>query len=229
MRVRTLIGLASVWTLMAVSPVVAGVTMTLIDRGTPTDGVNSANGFRAWVVHFTSDSGNINGFDLENSDRGIFGPMVQRWTSSSSNGIYDISSAVHTAQNLVPRSENFDSHLLVQTLLPGPPPFESLGTGSFPPVGSTVGGGMPSNTNDSGIGVSGTDGFIKGTYGIVGPEQATSMDFAYIVMRDGELNQLSGRVLVGTAGGMFEIVIPEPVLSVLLPLLIGHRFRRKWQ
>lgn len=231
MRINSMLGCAIASAVLTANHTHAGVTATLIDRGIPTDGTSIASGFHAWVIRVASDNGNITGIDLETDGRGIFGPMVQRWTSLSNNGIYDLKSAVGTAQNLTPNGDNFDSHLL-STPPHTIPMFasEALGSGTFPPVGSSVGGGMPENTNSSGIGVSGPDGTIRSSaFGILDPSPTLTWDLAYIVLRNGELKELSGRITIATAGGTFDVVIPEPVLTILLPLLIGQRPRRKWQ
>jgi hypothetical protein len=229
MRFISVLG-AAVWLALLASHAEAAVAVTLVDRGVPTDGSNVATGFQSWLIRLTSDSGNLNGIDLETSGHGLFGPLVQRWPSSLSDGVYDAQTAVHVAQNITPRAENFDSHLLHPTIPQGPPPpFESLGSGSFPPVGSSVGGGMPTNTNAWGIGISGPNGFIKGAFYIPGPEQGPILDLAYLVLRNGELDQLSGRVAVATPGGVFEVVIPEPQGFAFVILGAGAARLNRWR
>jgi hypothetical protein len=206
------------------SAAVAAVTATLIDQGAPSDGSITASGFTGWVIRLASDSGNITALDAY-TDGGIFGPVVQRWSSSVGDGSYDTPTVLHAARNTTATALNFDSHLLPPTdvgsfAYPAPGFNESLGSGSIPPAGSGVGGGMPLNTDSAGIGISGSDGFLTGQYLLPGIDRSAAWDLAYVVLRNGDEDHLRGRVLVATAGGNFVVQIPEPHSWLTAPVTI---------
>jgi hypothetical protein len=195
---------------MAAAPVaLAGVTAEFVNRGTPSDGVTTAVGYTGWVIHLVSDSGNISAADVSTTG-GILARMVQRWTSSLNDGVYDTRSAVNVAQNVTPSVYNFDSHLLR-----GPPPFgppvvpiedNSIGTGIT---------GFPPNDNVAGYGF-GT--YIRGAFGVPGPDQRPVLDLAYIVVRDSYTGPDFGTAVAATPGGTFVVplILPEPDAIALL-------------
>jgi hypothetical protein len=207
------------------STALAAVTVTLINRHAPFDGSTTADGFTAHVIRLTSDSGEIIAFDLSSTGHGLFGPMVQRWTSSAGDGRYDTKTVIHPAQNTSPGAMNFDSHLFPITsasfAYPDPGFDESLGSGGIPLSGGGVGGGMPLNTDFAGVGVSGLDGFMTGQYLIPGIDRSAVWDLAYVVLRNGDEALLRGQVLVATAGGNFAVQIPEPLSSLVAPILLA--------
>jgi hypothetical protein len=215
----------------------AAVGVQIINKGTPIGpGGVPANGYTGYVLRLTSDGTNITAVDawdgpdsFGQGGRGLFGPFVQRWTSSPGDGSYDIKSPYGTAKNDTPHVTNFDSHF---TVLPDPVLYfgnvynESLASGSFPPAGNAV-PGFPPNTLTAGIGVSG-DGFIGSAFGINGPAQSTSIDVAYVVLPDTSPS-FDYQMLVATVGGgIFAIQTPEPgMLSIAIPALVTMTARRR--
>lgn len=221
----------------------AAVQLQWINRGSPTQGAPTATGFTGWVARLTSDSGSINGVDLESGDRGIHLPMIQRWTDPESpdgSGDYSVRSPLGTHQNLTSSVNNFDSHflpplnnpanMLVAVMLNE----DNLISGDLPP--------FPSNTLNAAFG---QGSFLEGAYGVAGASQSTSLDVAYLVLPNNvpppswpiglTLPNAGFKAAVATAGGTFTIhymIIPEP--STLLAawagapaaVLLGRRWRR---
>src|SRR5262245_48469621 len=230
----------------------AAIVVSFINRGTPVGSGGSpvATGYTGYTLRLTSTTGNITAIDLESGDNGLFGPMVQRWTSSGGDGVYDTKTVNVTGnnENLTNSVINFDSHLLQ----PGSPKAdanyvgkinfdESLGSGAFGPSGSQV-PPFPVNGDAAGIAVSANDGYIQGAFGINGPAQSTTFDLAYIVLaNNAPIITFVGpgptppgyrlaHALVAVAGEpvqdvRFWYVVPEPGSIALLgaSLLAGLR------
>jgi hypothetical protein len=145
-----------------VGPAHGEVHVVGISRGTPVYGSTVATGYTGWVIRLVSDSGNISGIDVDTGVHGLYGPMVQRWTSSENDGLYNVMSPSHTAQNLASSAMNFDSHLLLSlgNTLPAVGWREGLGSGAFAPAGSAV-PPFGTNTNEVGFGISGRSGYSR--------------------------------------------------------------------
>src|SRR5262245_23017983 len=94
----------------------AAIVLTYVHRGTPvgSSGAPVATGYTGYTLRLTSTTGTITAVDLQSGDNGLFGPMVQRWTSSGGDGIYDTSTINLNSnnENLTNSALNFDSHLL---------------------------------------------------------------------------------------------------------------------
>jgi hypothetical protein len=239
--------------LFGVASADAAIVVTFVPRGTPIGSAGSpvATGYKGYTLRLTSTTGNITAVDLESGDRGLFGPMVQRWTSSAGDGTYDTPTVNVTGnnENLTNSVINFDSHLLQ----PGTPKAdanyigkinfgESLGSATFGPSGSQV-SPFPTNSDAAGLAVSANDGYIKGAFGINGPAQSTTFDLAYVVFADNapivpfanpQLGYREVHGLVAVAGEspqkvIFWYVVPEPGLTALLGagLVAGLRCRRR--
>lgn len=212
----------------------AAVVASWTSKGTPTNGSTVATGYTGWILTMTSDSGNIQSFDLsstQNGQNGLKGPFVQRWTASNSDGVYDTVSVTGTATNATSTINNFDSHLLGATNFVGAiDPSESLGTGGTMPPSGTALPPFPANSDSAGIGLSGLDGSIRESAGINGPVQATTLQLAYVVLPNTFTGTL-GQAQIATANGTFNVPIPgvpEPVSASLLGLgALGLVARRR--
>ncbi len=213
----------------------AAVVPVWTSMGTPvgTGGAPVATGYTGWKLTLTSDAGNIQGVDIQSGTKGLFGPMVQRWTSSGGDGVYDTKTVKGTAQNLTNNVNNFDSHLIVPAAnYVGEIGFNEDTITPIPASGLQV-LPFPANSDNAGIGVSAQDGFIKAAFGINGPAQASSLDMAYIVLGDGAAIGFRGTASVSTAGGTFQVeigppIIPEPTTLSLAGLgVLGLVARRR--
>jgi hypothetical protein len=215
-----------------------------ITRGTPLYGTTVATGYTGWVIRLLSDSGNISGIDVYTGVHGLYGPMVQRWTSWDSNGVYDQPSPSNVAQNLSDSEMNLDSHLLLReptNILGAIPWYESLGSGAFAPSGSAV-PPFGTNTQDAGFGISDRGGFIKAVTGVPGPIQSSTLDIAYLVVPSWLGAPVDGiapdalvvsRMLVATQQGTFPAAfswVPEPATlgpMALAPAAVTLHWRRR--
>jgi hypothetical protein len=203
-----------------------GIIVSYINRGAPIgpDGV-PATGYTGVVVRLTESTGaNITALDLSSGSNGLRGPFVQRWSDIQGDGVYGNeageNSVVGIVENLTNNVNNFDSHLLPPGNPHNPANFvgiidhsESIGSGTFvPPPGGTP--PFPNNTENFGIAVSGPNGFIKMSFGINGPAQASVYDLAYIVVPNfgtpgADLTFVRG--LVAVAGGQPQLLITFPL------------------
>jgi hypothetical protein len=230
---RQLLGAFGALTFSVGNIAVGSVGVSIIDRGTPVSPSATASGYHAYIVHLESDSGLIRRINLYSAGYGLFGPMAQRWASSGSDGIYDLPSPQDDRSNLTPSSANFDSHFLRGYIDPGdpfgPPAEESLAAGTFAPVGTSIGGGMPTNTVDFGIGLSSPGGFVKGIIELPPAYYAvTEWDTAYFVVRTGDEALISGKFQVLTAGGTFDVSVPEPCQFLIMIALITQYRNHGW-
>jgi hypothetical protein len=78
----------------------AAVTLEVIDRGTPTDGIYTMTGYRAFTVRLTSSTGDITriSFPIQG---GMAGNFAQRWEDVSASGNYTTTSpGFLTADNI---------------------------------------------------------------------------------------------------------------------------------
>ena len=198
----------------------ADVVLEVIDRGVPTDGTRTMDGFRAFVLRVTSDVGPITFVDTADgptpADVGIYGDLHQQWTDPTGNGDYTVTSPVDAADNTVPTDLNFDSHLLP------PPPgadvrrleeryfyFGDYATDSPLPSTRFVGYSDPPDVFDP-VAV-GIDGSGLVTYYVL-PASAgvTEVDVAYLVT-DSVVNAFIG---VGANSRVYvlgaQVVVPEP-------------------
>jgi hypothetical protein len=213
----------------------AAIVVTYVPRGVPvgSGGAPIAAGYHGYTVRLTENTGaNITAVDMESGTNGLFGKFVQRWTSSSGDGVYDTQTINVTGnnENLTNSVINFDSHLLQ----PGNPKSDANYVGkinfaedpgaAFPASGTPV---LPFGTNSdsAGFNLGSNTGTIQAAFGINGPAQSSVVDLAYIVLPDGydfnpTLTNLPGGVpgfgtsLIAVAGGSPQLVvfpaIPEP-------------------
>jgi hypothetical protein len=203
----------------------AAVVCSAIDRGVPVSGATTATGYRGWTIVLTSDTGNISGVDIDSGGGGIFGQLIQRWTSSGEDGTYDTPSPNGNNQNTATGVGNLDSHVLnpggnPANILSAVPPNEDAVFGATIPP-------FPANGPTSGFG-RGT--FIKGAFGIAGPAQSNTYQLAYIVIPEGSEASVVGSASVATAGGTFTVPIrvPEPGTISLVGLsALGLLARRR--
>jgi len=194
----------------------AGVTYDLVDRGVPTDGTTVASGFHAFTLRLTSDSGPITALDFSGAN-GIFGPIVQRWSSDNVDGAYDTPSpGFLTQQNLATSAGNFDSHFLL--------PYNQQGSASSavaPNEDATIGApgtryfSFPTNSQSFGIGVGAN---LRAAYGILGAVQNSVLEVAYLVLQDGHDFSFSSQIATrnGTfllSGGISNQLIWNPPSS----------------
>jgi hypothetical protein len=232
---RRLLGTLSalgVVSLASASP--AAVTFVLVNRGTPvgSGGAPVVTGYTGYTLRLVESTGaNITAVDMESGENGLFGPFVQRWTSSGGDGVYDTPTINLNSnnENLTNSVLNFDSHLLQ----PGTPKadanyvgkigfVEDLGGATFAPSGSGV-PPFPNNSDSAGIVVSNITGSIQGAFGINGAAQSSTLDLAYVVLPNSYTGFFGqGRMLVAVAGSAPQVVlhpfalIPEPAGAGLL-------------
>jgi hypothetical protein len=186
---RRILGLAI---LLAIATTLArgGVTLELIDRGVPTDGMTTATGYRGYTVRLISDEARFAALDFDSTPWGIFGPLVQTWTSSGEDGIYDSPTpAFFEAQNLTPSRMNFDSHYL-------PPGGQMLTPPIWPNEDATIGppgsqfATFPANTSGYGTGLGNRLAIVHAFQG----GGSTAFDLAYVVVPDGEAPVVRGGI-----------------------------------
>jgi len=221
----------------------AGVSISAQLLGTPRESnAPDARTMPNWgsaVVSVVSDGGPILSVDFGSVGptgfpRGIYGPLSQRWTSSLSNGLFDISSA--GPSNVINgQSElSFDSHFLGTSgvdrlftiepnegnvLFPGLNPLQSTPTAGF---GNRE---FPGDLT--------TTGFLKASFDLPIQSQSTSVPLAYLAFGGGV--SLDGRVV--TTDGAFIVSqfvlfpnVPEPsslfFLAFLASIAAVRRGRR---
>ena len=220
----------------------AAIVFEVIDRGTPTDGVVTMDGFRAVTIRVRSTDpidpitrvrfGNVGGFG------GTWGDLHQRWTDPTGSGNYtETSPGFYDADNTTPTDLNFDSHYLpplpgaqVSLLFEAFPDFQSRVP--FSPLPSTpfVGYSDPEDVFEP-IGVSMSQR-MEVIYDLPAALSVTQIDLAYIVTDSvvhgfGEINTLHGGISDG-----FTVVVPEPSTSATVAALaviaaaLGRRRRR---
>jgi hypothetical protein len=242
MREQLLIG-AIAATLGFSSSAPAAVIVTIIPRGVPvgSGGAPIAVGYHGYTIRLTENTGaNITAVDLESGTNGLFGPFVQRWTSSGGDGVYDTPTVNVTGnnENLTNSVINFDSHLLQ----PGSPKADSNYVGKinfsedpgvpFAPSGTPV-PPFGTNSDSAGFVVSALNGTIQGAFGINGAAQSSTLDLAYVVLPDGGVGFFPGTMLVAVAGGPPQLVvhpfglIPEPATVLTLSLCGGMLLGRR--
>jgi autotransporter-associated beta strand protein len=176
------------------------VTMELVDRGVPSDGHALAQGYAAYILRLTSDEGPIAAVDFSSGSYGIFGPLVQRWTSSNEDGVYDEPSPGYLpSQNVAASGGNFDSHFLSVTspLTMGAPSEDA----TIVPAGSQF-GSFPTSDLLKGYGQGSK---LTACYGIIGAYQKSTLDLAYLVIPDGATINVKG--LVAPAGSSNSVPI----------------------
>jgi hypothetical protein len=212
----------------------AAVVVEFINRGTPAGPTAVATGYTGYTIRLTETTGaNITAVDMESGTNGLFGPFVQRWTSSAQDGVYDTPTVnvSGNSQNIAVSPLNFDSHLLQ----PGDPKSDSNYVGKINFMEDTGGAAFgaegtqlppfPPNTLNAGYVVSNVNGTIQAAFGINGPAQSSVFDLAYIVLpndyvaNSGRLRFGLGTALVAVAGGSPQLVVFNPAEpSTVLPL-----------
>lgn len=171
-------------------------------------------GFTAYKLSLASDGAPISALDVL-----INGALHQRWTKvtdEESGAVIVTPTPVGNATTL-----SADSRLNIPAngLIAAAGAEDNSGSGS--PLADTA-------TRDYGMGT-----FLSGAWGIPGPSQTNSLDFAYIVVPDGTAPSLQMRVEVASNDGTFsfdtaDFFIPEPTSLSLAGLsLIGLVLRRR--
>ena len=213
---------------IAASPARAAVFTQIIDRGVPTDGTRTMDGFRGFTIRLISDEGPITRVVFADDNAGgsafIAGDLHQRWTDPSGQSIYTATSpGFLAADNTTPTDLNFDSHFLppppeaqVVTLAEAFPGFQERVP--FSPVASTstVGYADPEDQLMP-IGVN-TNNRLQLTYDLPASAGVTQLDLAYIVtdslvFYNGGVGTVSGGM--GQAG---SIVVPEPTSAGVMAI-----------
>jgi fibronectin-binding autotransporter adhesin len=169
----------------------AEITLELIDRGAPSNGSITATGFTGYTIRLTTDAGKFAALDLTDLG-GITGPLVQRWSASNEDGVYDTPTpGFYTQQNLSPAGLNFDSHFLaLPSSLVLISPAEDA---AFAAPGQQL-GSFPVNTLHSGTGLGSS---LSAVYGIPGNYQSASLDVAYVVIPNSGTIELHGWASLG--------------------------------
>jgi hypothetical protein len=215
-------GFATVLGLAGVSE--AAVTFSVINQGVPTNGTLTMTGWTGYVLQLSSNSGNITAVDFS-AAKAFAGPMSQRWTSSEGDGTYDTKSPGFLTQVNAPAttsSLNFDSHFLGDS--------SNFAVAVSPIETNTVPNGNPlTSTPSVGYGV-GTS--LGASYGVQGAFQSTTLNVAYLVVKDGQSVTFTNAP-IATIGGTFQIsgsvgAVPEPAsMSVAAIAGLGLLARRR--
>ena len=161
----------------------------VIDRGVPTDGVRTMDGYRAFVVRLVSDDGPITRVELPSFlFGGIAGSLAQRWTDPSGAGDYTVTSpGFLDADNSTPTDLNFDTHLLGDPahFRVTDPLGEDAVFGLFPRTGIpstlSVGYGVTTAEPTDDPLVAGSSGHLFGAFDVLPAFQSDTLDLAYVV------------------------------------------------
>jgi hypothetical protein len=176
-------------------------------------------GFTSYRLRMVSDGGPtalITGIDLNGAtDRGIFGPLHQKWTF---DGEVYTKSEYSLVQNNVSSMSN-DSHFLFTSDMIGSAGVleeDNSGVGSPRTQGTPLGAYWGMGTK------------LRAAFGINAPYQSTDLAFAYLVLPDGTPEVQLGNFLAEVAVGSekFTVRIPEPA-SLSLLVLAGLMLRRR--
>lgn len=168
----------------------ADIFIDVIDRGVPTDGTTTMDGFRGFTLRVRSDSP-ITQILMDNGrvqpgPLGLGGDLHQRWTDPTGMGNYTVTSPLDPAQNLTPSVMNFDSHVL-----PVPPEADVLYLGEVDPLfdqriansplASTPFVGYADPPDIPGPFYSFLGGFVEVNYSLPASANVTEIEVAYLV------------------------------------------------
>ena len=172
-----------------------GVYLQAIDRGVPTDGTLTMDGFRGVTIRLVSDGGPITAVGVPSAFTAIRGSLAHCWVSPTGDGLYtQRTPSFLQADNTSPDPLNFDSHFLGDpshyAVDPLQPLEETSFTGLFQP-GLYPRTGLPS-TPAVGYGVTtpgpvfdpflaGGAGHLGGRFEVLPAHQSQVMDLAYLV------------------------------------------------
>ncbi len=219
-------------TLIVTASAQAAVVLDVIDRGTPTDGVTTLDGFKAFVLRARSTDGQpITRIELSGPG-GIRADNLQRWVDPLGGTDYQ-PTPIHPADNTTPTRWNFDTHALsiegattTYVLETARSPFDPAGV----PIATFPGEAFyePRDTVDqllaNQLQVLGVDWDIPDSLGL------TEIDFAYVVT-----DSLAGaNVQFTSPSGLFDastgLAVPEPSTGLTaiaaVTLLLRRRRRR---
>ena len=207
--------------LLPAAPARGEVVVQAIDRGVPTDGTLTMDGFRGFTVRLVSDEGPITRVELQPlDDGGVRGSLAHRWTDPQGNGDYtQRSPGFLPFDNTTPSVFNFDSHMLgdpshFQVFQPPSEGamfglFERTGIPSTPSV--QYGVSTPQTTFDPFL--ANTSSFIGGVYEVLPAFQSDVLDLAYVVTDSRFLIGAEVDTTSGTSVLIADFLIPEPGMA----------------
>jgi hypothetical protein len=197
--------------------------------GVPADefGTGPLPGYTAYVLRLASDTGKITGVDFSAEGEpgkplGLAAPGIhQMWFQNKTK--------VTTSEQDVVRTNptSYDSYFIFPADDPANVAIGSALTENNDRLTSPFAGSNPPPPPASGTGdVAGGGTFMRGAWGVVGAAQTTSMNVAYMVLRDSDLNALGptgllGTPAVATEGGTFRVPVPNPIPEPAVAGLIG--------
>ncbi len=173
---------------------IMGVSSTVTTFASP-DAALTGQGWKGIVLSVMTDDGS----PISAVDVNITAGLHQRWNFNSDTEVFD---PTPSSTNIT----NGDSKLSVPSgaLIGSSPSEDNSGTGS--PLADTA-------TRDYGVGT-----FLKGAWGIAGPNQTNKASLAYIVVRENEIPNVVVNAQIATPNGTFSINQSGfPDLGVLPP------------
>lgn len=172
---------------------VMGLSTTVTTFSSPDAALTGHTGY---ILSLQTDDGSL----ISAVDVNITGQLHQRWNFSADDEVF-----VGTPSSL--NITNGDSHLLI--------PANGL-IASTPTENNNV---SPSPLADTATRDYGYGSFLKGAWGVPGTSQTNKLDFAYIVVPNDSVPQISIAGLAATSNGTFPfshrqiIPLPPPVLT----------------
>ncbi len=209
--------------LLATSTAPAAVVLDVIDRGTPTDGVTTLDGFRGYVLRLRSTTGDpIIGYQFFGLNGYITGGLLQRWVDPFGDGNYQ-STPVDAADGTFDTPWNFDSHALPApdaTFFDATENVFSSDPSTLEPLPDT-----PSVAYFDQLSSMGMAGQIPAELGTM------EFEFAYIVT-DSSFSVYGVAAVQADSPPSFnyistQVVVPEPVAPFLVPATLSSLLRRR--